>query len=189
MLMHTLNADRKNLDPLGAGGVPLGATRSLLTATASFTRPNNTTAYSDKGLVANDTVAGNVVPLAFDLSGIVPPGGAVQALWVRIRFPGQTASGSVVLNLYNAPPVPTVGDGGTFTVATTPGEASLQASFTISTSTLTSDGNIQGSTTPLTTLLCLAPGSSKLYGLLSASGPWTPSVAAQTITVELVVQP
>jgi hypothetical protein len=45
---------------------------------ASFTRPNNTTAYASGQLVANSTTAGSVAPMAFVL-GI--PTGSANSAW------------------------------------------------------------------------------------------------------------
>ena len=48
-----------------ANGSLITAGHGLTVASASFTRPANTTAYSAGGLVANSVTAGSVVPMSF----------------------------------------------------------------------------------------------------------------------------
>src|SRR5436305_14342879 len=79
---------------------------------ASFTRPNDTTAYASGDLVANSTTAGSVAPLAFPLGNSY---GVGQFRMVRARL---TKSGTGVTNasfrvhLYGAQPTPANGDNG-----------------------------------------------------------------------------
>ena len=83
----------------------------LLPTSASFTRPNDTTAYAANDLVANSTTAGSVVPMSF-----IAPRGAGKAFNVRgikIQKSGTTpTNGNFHLRLYGSSPTCTNGDNG-----------------------------------------------------------------------------
>jgi len=79
---------------------------------ASFTRPNDTTAYASGDLVANNTTAGSVVPLSFPLGGNAMPG-ATRLTRVRLRKSGTTATNaSFRVHLYGVSPTVASGDNG-----------------------------------------------------------------------------
>ena len=84
----------------------------LWNPSASFTRPNNTTAYAAGQLVANNTTPGLVVPLSFTTGNSFPIG---QFRLTRARL---SKSGVVAANanfrvhLYETVPTPANGDGG-----------------------------------------------------------------------------
>ena len=93
-----------------------------MTAEATFTRPNDTTAYAAGDQVNNNTAAASVVPMSwtdacpFD-GGIVPP---FRFIGARIRKTGTgTTNPSFRLHLYSAiPTIATNGDNSPFTNVT-----------------------------------------------------------------------
>jgi len=84
----------------------------LYSTSASFTRPNNTTQYDEFDLVANDTTAGNVVPMTFP----VPTGFLLTAvkLVVTAAATRSITSAQFRLYLYQFLPTVTLGDNGFF---------------------------------------------------------------------------
>ncbi len=84
---------------------------SVKVATASFVRPDNTTAYAEQTLIANDTVAGNVVPLEFDLPGL-KVGDFIAIRYTELSWSPACDVNSLYLMLFDAPPVVEIGDGG-----------------------------------------------------------------------------
>jgi hypothetical protein len=79
---------------------------------ASFMRPNDTTAYASGDLVANSTTAGSVVPMSFPLGGNSMPG-TTRVARVRLSKSGTTATNaSFRVHLYGASPVVANGDNG-----------------------------------------------------------------------------
>lgn len=84
---------------------------------ASFTRPNDTTAYTIGDLIANSVTAGSVVPMSFPLSF---SSGTGQTRITRARFAksGTTATlSSFRLHLYEASPVCANGDNGAWSTS------------------------------------------------------------------------
>jgi hypothetical protein len=107
-----------------------GGDHRRLVAAAQFARPANVTAYAIGQLVANNTVAGNVVPLQFAVARNaraatpVDPTTGVQAIFsgvvrrVRIAKNGvAVANASFRLHLYSVLPVPANGDGGAWSTS------------------------------------------------------------------------
>lgn len=82
---------------------------NLASSTDSFTRPNDTTAYAQHDLVANDTTAANVDPLTFTF---------LHAGWLRKAVLHHTnpvaANGVFKLWIVAADFTPTNGDNGAF---------------------------------------------------------------------------
>jgi hypothetical protein len=192
-LMHTIANDRINLKPVGPkNAVPTGT--GLITLTASFTRPGNTTAYAAGQLIANDTAAGNVTPLVFDASDYLEKAVSLTVNAMRVRIPGQTTTitTGLILYLFNAQPVTSVGDGGALlsggNLATT-GAAGFMGATAAATGLAVLTDGLVALTTSATTPITLAQTSSTIYGLLSAAGGWTPSAASQLINVELLLRP
>lgn len=79
-----------------------------LRASASFTRPNNTTAYADHDLVANDATAGSVVVPSVNFGGV---GGYLRRARLLTSNPTIT-NGSFLLWLLSATSTVANGDNG-----------------------------------------------------------------------------
>ena len=82
----------------------------LVTASATFTRPNDTTAYAANDLVANSTTAGSVTPMSFIFPAAYKK---LRIHGVQLRKSGTTAAnGNFHLRLYTASPTVANGDNG-----------------------------------------------------------------------------
>lgn len=157
----------------------------------SFTRPANTTAYAAADLVANDTTAGNVVPLSFS----IPTG---HGLSLELRSFRVQKSGTTITNadfdlyIYGSEPTPSVGDNGAF-VATNVVASDNASGFlgVLSGNQMLgfSDGGKQSSVQPVTTVVRhrLTPTAKTLYAFLVSTGAYTPA-SAEVFTVELEVE-
>lgn len=75
----------------------------------SFTRPDNTTAYADNDLVANDVDAADVVPMQFQV-GL--GGGRVVAIRIEKSDASDVANADFSLRLFDSSPTVTNGDNG-----------------------------------------------------------------------------
>ncbi len=83
----------------------------MVTATASFTRPNDTTAYATNDLIANSTTAGSVTPMIFDFP--IGFGGKLKINSVKVQKSGTTATNSNFhIRLYGSSPTVANGDNG-----------------------------------------------------------------------------
>lgn len=153
---------------------------------ASFTRPNDTTAYASGDLIANSTTPGSVVPMSFPLGFM---SGTGQTRITRARFVKNNTSPTLSafrLHLYEASPTVANGDNGAWST-------NKAANYL---------GNIDGPTVLFAftdgcalvgaaaagseMIIKLSPGNgSTIFGLLEARAAYSP--AAQeifTITIE-----
>jgi hypothetical protein len=82
---------------------------------ATFTRPNNAVAYSTGQLVANNTAAASVVPMAFVLGNRFPQG-MLRLTRVRLQKSGVSITNAAfrVMLFQALPVITTTGDGGVF---------------------------------------------------------------------------
>jgi hypothetical protein len=159
-------------------------------ASASFSRPADTTAYSSGDLVADNTTAGSVTPMQFTVARVAGGSGMIRRMKLRSnRTSGVSAGtvpsgGSFRVHLYMALPVPTNGDNGAwFSTQSAQYIGALDVTF----DRAFSDGMV-GSGVPITGSeinFALASGQI-LYGLLEARGAYTP-VSGETFTVVLEV--
>lgn len=97
-----------------ASPMPAYTPGGLLTVTASFARPSDTTTYAAGDLVANSTTAGSVA--AAELVGAVRgTGEAIRIERVRLRKSGPSmTNASFRAHLFRIAPVVSVGDNGAF---------------------------------------------------------------------------
>lgn len=153
-------------------------------ASAGFTRPSDTNAYSIGDLVANSVTAGSVVPLAVAL-------GQVQASAIRITGARLLMTGTVLTNasfrvhLYTSAPVASNGDNAAWltTLAGYVGriDVDLQAAGTGVVFTT----GAQGFTYPATPIIAqLAAASVTIYALIEARAAYTP-ISAEVFTLTL----
>jgi hypothetical protein len=153
----------------------------VVTPSASFTRPNNTTAYASGNLVANSVTAGSVVPMKWTL-GRVPNG---TFLIRRVKM--YTSSTSITLTTFNVHfyqslPTCTNGDGGAWLTTTSGWIGSIQAA--VANWNAFSDGAAGIGAVALGLELngACAAGSTSIYGLVQAAAAYTPT-ANEVITV------
>ena len=76
---------------------------------ASFTRPDNTTAYADNDLVANDTTAASVTPLTFKLGN---GGNHIVAIRIEKSDASDVSNADFSINFYGESPTVANGDNG-----------------------------------------------------------------------------
>lgn len=154
--------------------------RTFAVATASVTRPADTTAYASGDLVANSTTAGSVEPLTFAAtSGSGVPG---QVRRVRLSKSGtSTTNASFRLHLYNAEPTPANGDNGAWS---TDAAGNYLGSVDVTVDKAFTDGAAGFATAELN--FRAAAGATTLYGLIEARGAYTPA-SAEVFTAALEV--
>lgn len=81
-------------------------------STASFTRPNDTTAYASGDLVANSTTAGSVTPLSFtNIARSMHGSGLIRSVVLR-KTSTSTTNASFRVHFFSASPTVTNGDNG-----------------------------------------------------------------------------
>lgn len=92
-------------------------------AEASFTRPNDTTAYASGDLIANSTTAGSVVPLEFNVG---KGGFQIHNMVFQKNGTGVTnATHDLEIFCGDTKPTNTAGDNAAFTLANCPKEGHL----------------------------------------------------------------
>lgn len=95
--------------------LPVAARDGFFTASTSFVRPADTTAYAAGDRVANATAAAAVLEL---VNVARATGEAVRVERIRLRKTGSTlANASFRVHLFRTPPVVNVGDNGVFNAA------------------------------------------------------------------------
>lgn len=152
----------------------------MKTVSASFTRPANTTAYASGDLVANDTTAGNVVPMTF---GGARPGKIIRAK-VRKSGTGVTNAAFRVHLFMGAAIVAANGDNGVLSLS---GAANYIGAFDITASQAFTDGSF-GTGVPVSGqgVHFVTEGGGPLFGILECRGAYTPA-NAEVFTVSLDV--
>lgn len=151
----------------------------IVSTSASFTRPNDTTAYANGDLVANNTTAGSVTPMAFRL-----PDSTGFKLWrAGITFNSAVPTNATFrLHLYRSSPTVTNGDNGAWLST----ESGYLGFVTLDASALTFSDSTTGYSTQLTAPMIIYPNQSTgvVYGLLAATAAYTPT-ANEVFTVTL----
>lgn len=85
----------------------------IITPYATFTRPADTNAYAQGDLVANDTTAGNVVPMRFGVSKLGY--GTGRVVGARLLKDDATATNAdFILHLFSSEPTSSAGDNAQF---------------------------------------------------------------------------
>lgn len=151
---------------------------TIKTVTATFTRPNDTTAYAVGDLVANNTNAGSVSPMAF----VIPDTGRgilIRRAWLRKSGTGIT-SALFRLHLYKSTAIVCAnGDNGAWS---TDSVANYADALDITVDRAFTDGAagfglpVSGSD--------INVGQNALLGLLEARGTYTPA-AQEAFTIGL----
>lgn len=155
---------------------------SVLRASASFTRPNDTTAYTSGDLVANNTAAGSALAMTFKWFGLGPQ----RALSIRNGVITATGTGvankALRLHLFNtAPTFTSAGDNGAIATVLV-GSANWIGAIDVTAMVAGSDGSF-GVGAPLfgSEILFQIPGptsgdgAASLFGILEARGAYAPT--------------
>jgi hypothetical protein len=144
---------------------------------ATFTRPNDTTAYASGDLVANSTTAGSVTPLAFTL-----PSRRAKVYGVKItKSAAAVTNAKFKLHIYKSSPTPANGDNGAWSTTSSGWVGSIDVDMSVNTFTDTNTASSTNSTTA--PIVFTATGT--VYGLLTATAAYTPA-AQETISVSLL---
>lgn len=157
----------------------------IISATATFTRPSDTTAYASGDLIANSTTAGSVTPLTFR----VGYGNGFELNRVKIKFNSATPTNAKFkLHLYGSSPTVTNGDNAAWLST----ESDYLGAIDIDASLLTFSDSTSGYGIYVNTALTEAPMlttsvNSIFYGLLTATAAYTPT-SAEIFTISLIGQ-
>lgn len=148
---------------------------------ASFTRPNNTTAYSSGQLVANSTTAGSVVPLSFPMGNRFP-NGRTRLTRARISKTGTgITNASFRIHIYGVLPTLSNGDGAAWL---SNNAANWLGNIDVTSMLAFSDGAAGTGSAPAGSEMFLNVPGANIYALLMAQGAYTP-VANEVFTVTL----
>jgi hypothetical protein len=150
---------------------------------ASFTRPNDVTAYTSGDIVANSATAGSVTPLSFDLPRAAGRGGMIRR--ARLRKSGTGVTSAVFrIHLYRASPITVAnGDNGAFS---TDQVANYVGKIDITVDQAFTDGASGNGVPAIGSEINFAADT--YYALVEARGAYTP-VAQEVFTLELEILP
>jgi len=164
----------------------MAAGRIRVITSQTITRPADTTAYAANDLVANSVTAGSVTPFLF--TGVV----AQQGYRTKIRRAGANLSGTAVTNgnfrlhLFTAAPTVAAGDNAALAVATNVDKYIGYVDIVLAVAGAL--GNNGWSVAAWGAFPAfLSTTSASLWGLLQATGAYTPA-SAETITLKLEVE-
>lgn len=166
----------------------------LRTASASFTRPNDSTAYTAGDLVANSVTAASVTNLQFKFNrnSFVGRLMSLRTAYILVSGAGALTTKTLRLHLFSAAPTyVTGGDNSAMSTVVATGFASWLGSFGVTQLALFADGSVgmgaPSSGGELQIELMGNPDANEeltLYGLLEATGGYTP--AAQEVYTVVV---
>lgn len=153
---------------------------TVRTVTASFTRPNDTTAYTAADLVANSTTAGSVVPMTFSFADWLQ-GGMIRRARI-IKSGTSTTNALFDLHLYRVSTMTFAnGDNGAWS---TDKASDYTGRISVSVDKAFTDGAM-GVGVPVSGTE-INFGAAAYYGVLEARAAYTPS-ANEVFTVSLEV--
>lgn len=154
----------------------------IITASQSFTRPSDTTAYTSGDLVANSTTAGSVTPMTFNIG--YGPTLKIYTATIKINSAVNT-NAKFLLHLYSSSPTVTNGDNGAWLSVSSGYLGNIAVDCTLQTF---SDNTIGIGTYVNTAVgvpwLVVADVNYRVYGLLAATAAYTPT-SAGIFTVSL----
>lgn len=163
----------------------------LYSASSSFTRPANTTSYGGGVLIANDTVAANVVPMTF----AIPTQGFLLTNSKLIISASSNTTPQIILYLFQFSPAVVHGDGGSFQTTQESGflgsvyyDTSILGAGTLFGNNIVAYPTLDPNSNPIFTDNTQQNSNNQIYGLLSTSalGSWSSPASGATISVTLV---
>jgi len=155
----------------------------LVTPSANFTRPADTTAYAVGDLIANSTTAGSVTPLSWTVNDFSAEGVSIRRVRINKSTTGATAP-NFRLHLYTTSPTVANGDNGAFSSTSVGYFCTMDVNMP--TTDPFSDGG-WGFGVPNNGVACdVVPAASTVYGLVEARGAYAPG-NAEVFTVLLEV--
>lgn len=154
---------------------------TAVTSTASFTRPNDTTAYAANDLVANSTTAGSVVPMTFRFP--TGHGTGLHLRAVKIQKSGTTATnGNFHLRLYASSPTCANGDNGAWSTSLSGYLGKIDPAIV---EAFTDGSAVVGAVGEAADVHLSLGSSGIVYGLLVADAAYTPA-ANEVFTITLM---
>jgi hypothetical protein len=153
----------------------------ITNTSASFARPNNTTAYAAGQLVASSVTAGSVVPLKIDV-GNAFPNGKTRITRARLFKSGiSPANANFRIHLYDTIPTPANGDGAAWS---TDQAAHWLGNIDVTSMLAFTDGCAGTGSATAGSEMFLALAGKSIWALLEAKAAYTP-VANETFAVTL----
>lgn len=158
-------------------------------AAPQMTRPANTTAYTAGDLVANNTTAGSVVPLAFPLGTGKAP---CKITGGQLRKSASTATAATFrLHLFEETKTVTNGDNGAIVVnsmAKYIGKLDFDLSGAGTFTSIIGGAIERQATAPLSPLVVnRADNNGQIYGLVEATGAYAPA-SGETFDVSINIE-
>ena len=152
---------------------------------ASFTRPNNTTAYASGQLVANSVTAGAVVPMQLPIAGNSMPGCTRITRVCLAKTNVVNTNANFRVHLYAALPTVANGDGGAWS---TDQAASYLGSIDVPSMKSFTDGCCDvGAAASGSEILVRLPAAKIIYALIEARAAYTPGAQEVfTLIAEMV---
>lgn len=156
----------------------------IFKASASFTRPNDTTAYASADLVANSTTAGSVTPLTLR----APAGMQMVKIWRAGITRSSTSITNAAFRVHFYADSPTVANGDNGALSST--ISNYQGFIDVVTPTLafSDDSKFHGiyvNNALAAPLVMPVDKDGKIYVLLEARGAYTPA-AQEVFTVDVI---
>jgi hypothetical protein len=152
----------------------------LTAASAVFTRPNNTTAYSSGQTVADSTTAGSCHPLIF----LIPTANFKLQRVGMVKSGSGNTNAQFRLHLYSNAPTLANGDGATWSTTQSAYLGDIDVDMSIRAFTDNAQGFGLFATSDVPAYLALNPSTLTIYGVLEARGAYTP-LANEIFTVTL----
>jgi hypothetical protein len=150
---------------------PVTAIGSSIVATASVTRPADTTAYAIGDLVANSVTAGSVTPLSLAVARVNTGTGIIRRLRLTTTKTGLAGTEIFRVHLFQLTPTVTNGDNGAFSAN---GRAQGYIGFAdITMSSVFNDGAFGSANVDL--LFTAGAGVQTVFGLIEARTAYTPA--------------
>lgn len=151
---------------------------------ATFSRPNDTTAYAVGDLVANSVTAGSVVPMSFTVTRVAA--GAAMIRRVRFKKSGTTITNAQFrLHLYKVSPTPSNGDNGAWLTTESTYLGSVDFDLTGGNARVFTDAaKVIGVPAVGSEIIFALTSGQVIYGLIEARAAYTPA-ANETFTVVL----
>lgn len=162
-----------------------GSMTYIVTPSANFNRPNDTTTYASGDLIGQSTTAGSVIKMTFTAARTAGGTGFVRKARLKTSKASVTAA-SFRATLYSEPPTIASGDNVAFSTTS----ANILGYIDIVVDKLCSDGAVgQGAPTTGAEISFVATGGAgdnEIYALLEARGAYAPD-ANETFTLELEI--
>lgn len=156
----------------------------IITPTATFTRPSDTTQYASTDVVANSTTAGSVTPMSWSLNRLNGGGNIIAARITKSATSATLATFNV--HLFSVAPTLTAGDNGTLAISTA--EYYLgKIAVDMATGGQAGTAYLSKNSAAVAIGFDAASQYGAIYGILEAGAAYTPA-SAEVFNVQLVIE-